>query len=507
MENSSPHNFALQQKAVVVAPAGCGKTELIADSVRQCGGRQLVLTHTHAGVDSLRRRFSKKGVPSRSYNLETIHSFALRYANAYPALSKIPCKQPKKKDDYPKVIEAANNLLKTSLAKEILQCSYTGVFVDEYQDCTTDQHQLIMKIAEILPCRIVGDHLQGIFDFNGNSIVDWKKEVDPYFQKLDNLDVPHRWAKKNSELGNWLLSIRNDIENKQPINLSQAPINWHKQSPLEETNTLLTVFKEDGDVFVICEPRNPNKPHSLAKNQQNRYRTIEPITSDEICLDAASLENEKGKARLDHILKFVCKCLTKVVTDCRTMRANIDKEKYRPNAGGKPEKLFKLFNDIISESRLEPTLKLFEYLENEYTPTRQRYQLWREMKKGLEGVINGSYDSLECAVWKIRNISRFVGRRMPKYCISRTVLLKGLECDHGIIIDADSFDSKNLYVALTRASLSLTVLSNAPVLIPKDYRARCPKCLQYLVPRYNEKNNSSFLGCSKFPDCKHIQAL
>lgn len=51
----------------VALPAGAGKTELIAASVAkatQQGGTCLVLTHTHAGVDALRRRMKKFGVAS-----------------------------------------------------------------------------------------------------------------------------------------------------------------------------------------------------------------------------------------------------------------------------------------------------------------------------------------------------------------------------------------------------------------------------------------------------------
>lgn len=40
-----------------------------------------------------------------------------------------------------------------------------------------------------------------------------------------------------------------------------------------------------------------------------------------------------------------------------------------------------------------------------------------------------------------------------------------LEFDHAIILDADSFDRKNLYVALTRASKTVTIISNSSVLL------------------------------------------
>jgi len=505
-KSSSPENFAIQQRAVVIAPAGCGKTELIADSIRYCKGRQLILTHTHAGVDSLRNKFHKKGIQSNRYNLETIHSFALHYSVAYPSISKIPCKQPKSDGDYPKVIEAANVFLKTSLAKEILLNSYSGIFVDEYQDCTIDQHHLIMKIADILPCRIVGDYLQGIFDFGDNRIIDWENDVYSNFKKLDDLKEPHRWKVKNPELGRWLLVVRSCIENKKPIILSDAPITWSKQSSSEENKVLLSLFKANGSVLVVCAPENPNKPHSLAENQKNRYKTIEPITSDEICKHAKDIESNTGKKRLDSVLRFAYECLTNVVTPCRYMRNRMVNNQYRPR-GEEKKKLHELFSKIISESDLQSIRDLYNYLIQIYVPTYRRNQPWNEMKKGLEGVIVGNYEKLEDAVWQVRNVYRFVGRKIPNRCISRTVLIKGLECEHGVVIDADSFKSKNLYVALTRASNSLSILSNAPVLIPEDYRPSCPRCGGKLLPRYNEQSKKSFLGCSRYPECKHTQSL
>lgn len=501
---SSPENFAAQQRAVVVAPAGCGKTELIADSVKCCKGRQLVLTHTHAGVDSLRNKFHKKGIQSDHYNLETIHSFALQYSAAYPSTSKIPCKQPKSDEDYPKVIEAANVFLKTSLAKEILLNSYSGIFVDEYQDCTIDQHNLILKIADILPCCIVGDYLQGIFDFGGNRIVDWENDVYPNFKKLDDLKEPHRWKNKNPELGRWLLVARSCIENKKPINLLDAPITWSRQSSSEENKVLLSLFNANGSVLAVCAPENPNKPHSLAENQKNKYKTIEPITSDEICVCAANIENNSGESRLDAVLDFADKCLTKM-TECKEIRQKLN-SRYNPRCEQK-KNLLCLFEKIVANTTLEPVLELLNFLDTTYNPTHKRCQFWHEMKKGLSCVIHGDYKNLEDAVWQVRNVYRFVGRKIPNRCISRTVLIKGLECEHGVVIDADSFKSKNLYVALTRASHSLSILSSTPVLIPEDYRPLCPTCGNKLLPRYNESRKIYFLGCSGYPKCTYTQYL
>ena len=38
------------------------------------------------------------------------------------------------------------------------------------------------------------------------------------------------------------------------------------------------------------------------------------------------------------------------------------------------------------------------------------------------------------------------------------LLVKGLEYDHAVVLDADSLDAKHLYVAMTRGSKSLTII-------------------------------------------------
>ena len=94
----------------IVAAAGCGKTELIAKAVKAASsGRQLVLTHTHAGVDALRRRMRRLAVPPSSYRVETIAGWALRYALAYPGMSGFTKAMPEK-DDWQAVYAAAARL-------------------------------------------------------------------------------------------------------------------------------------------------------------------------------------------------------------------------------------------------------------------------------------------------------------------------------------------------------------------------------------------------------------
>ena len=51
--------------------------------------------------------------------------------------------------------------------------------------------RLSLPSAELLPCRVVGDPLQSIFNF-GKSVVQWSDEVLSFFEELPGLD-PWRW--------------------------------------------------------------------------------------------------------------------------------------------------------------------------------------------------------------------------------------------------------------------------------------------------------------------------
>ena len=44
--------------------------------------------------------------------------------------------------------------------------------------------------------------------------------------------------------------------------------------------------------------------------------------------------------------------------------------------------------------------------------------------------------------------------------------MKGLEFDHVVVLDADGFDARNLYVALTRGAKSLTIVSRDKIITP-----------------------------------------
>jgi DNA helicase-2/ATP-dependent DNA helicase PcrA len=95
-----------------------------------------------------------------------------------------------------------------------------------------------------------------------------------------------------------------------------------------------------------------------------------------------------------------------------------------------------------------------------------RRELFDEMIQGLRAA--AARDGLlEDALWEVRNRTRFAGRRFGRCVVGSTLLVKGLEFDHAIVLDADGMDATDLYVALTRGSRSLTIFSRAPRITPR----------------------------------------
>lgn len=143
----------------VVAPAGYGKTHLIASALAQAQSRQLVLTHTYAGVSVLRRRLRERGVPARNAQVDTIASWCLRICLAYGGAANWTSAKPAD-GEWEDLYAACAALLHQPFIERILKASYGGIYVDEYQDCSRAQHEVVLMLAKSLPCRVLGDPLR-----------------------------------------------------------------------------------------------------------------------------------------------------------------------------------------------------------------------------------------------------------------------------------------------------------------------------------------------------------
>jgi len=156
----------------VESPAGCGKTEAIVRTVgTYCSGRQLILTHTHAGIDALRQRFREHNIPSGKFHIDTIAGWSWGWVRRYP--NNAGYHSSTEIAVWNEVYAAMSILLQKNFVRKGILNSYAGVIIDEYQDCTVSMHRVIADLKLLLPCRVLGDDLQGIFGIVDEPLIGW----------------------------------------------------------------------------------------------------------------------------------------------------------------------------------------------------------------------------------------------------------------------------------------------------------------------------------------------
>jgi DNA helicase-2/ATP-dependent DNA helicase PcrA len=442
-------NLATSNSSVsVTAAAGCGKTEAIAQAVAIADGKHLVLTHTNAGVAALRSRLRKYSVSESKYRVETIASWLLKYAIAYPSMSGFENPHPQG-TDWNEVYPAAQNLLSFSFITDILQTTYQTVFIDEYQDCTQSQHKVITKISEYLPVRILGDPLQGIFGFHEQT-VNWQIDIEQNFQPLPDLQTPFRWSRTNPTLGLQLSDIRNKLLNNEQIDLENFPdIDWYSLDNNREIEICENArMNKTGTVVGIHQW--PSDAHSSAKKMKGKYQSIEEMDCNDLMIAAQKIDNWRIQKNYQAIKNEVKNFILKGCGNRSPFQdPNFLETEFLELEQGNLSVMSRIVEKTIQNSKMH----VF------------RRELFCEMKKAVEEFSSGESESFEEAAYKVRYKTRINGRRPEKRIISRTLLIKGLEFDHALVLNADSLQNKeNFYVAITRGSRSLTILSKTPLL-------------------------------------------
>ncbi|MEK7717106.1 MAG: UvrD-helicase domain-containing protein [Pseudomonadota bacterium] len=464
-------------RAFVIAPAGCGKTELIAKAVYlDAGCRSLVLTHTHAGIDALRKRLKALGAAASTYEVDTIASWSLRLVASFPNTTGITTQRPVN-EQWDAVYRATSRLLSIGAIKTVIRASFDSVYVDEYQDCSPLQHDIVLKLADIIPTRILGDPLQGIFDFGDSEIVDWQTHIEPHFEELPRLSEPHRWTKKNPALGDWLLTVRERLEAGKSVDLRQAPDGCVKfvQLPTDlsqrgniQRETCMSATCRDDETLLAIHSWEP-QCHKIARQTGGKFRSPETIECDVLFKTAKAFDDASDNPVLARAaFEFACLCLTKVKTELERIGERIfDGRGLQQGRQYLHQEQLEALSEIVEEGSLSSVQTALVALARIPGVAKVRHELFQEMLRSLKEHETGCHTCLEEAAILARDRTRRTGRAPGRYVISRTLLVKGLEFDHVIVLDANALDRKNLYVALTRGSRSLTVLGTSPILEPQ----------------------------------------
>lgn len=444
----------------VESPAGCGKTEAIVRTVgTYCAGCQLVLTHTHAGVDALRQRFREHNVPTARYHINTIAGWSWGWVRKYP--DNAGYRGSIDIAEWNDVYAAMSSLLQKVFVKQGVLNSYAGVVVDEYQDCTVPMHQLIVQLKRFLPCRVLGDDLQGIFGFRESPLIGWPDVKREFANDLGALETPHRWIKADNErLGRWLLGTRADFRQNREPDYRGSPIDMRTVSYRDLGAQLVRLTHEKQGRICVIGPKMRRLDQRIETALVNHnYRVLEPneLSALQKLIVALSKGSPREKSKV--AIEFLTTAhgglsgsdknfIDKILKGVRQFPHRADRRALcaRYIEGITAHLLFDLLQYI--EGLIGVSCKLRESV------SALKCILERHLESGT--ALEALYAD-EISKRKYQNRSSFYR------CIGSTLLVKGLEFDHAVILRSLNWQQswgsyRDLYVALTRGAKTTTLV-------------------------------------------------
>jgi hypothetical protein len=457
----------------IEAPAGCGKTQLIVDALATPAIKPyLVLTHTTAGVAALRKRLSRARVPAKNYVLSTIDGWSVRIASSFTQNCHITSPVENSRTYYPELRSIVCRYLATGSLHEVISASYSRLIVDEYQDCNQVQHDIVCSIAQCIPTIVLGDPMQLIFNFQGTQIPNWQGQVLSHFQLLSELNTPWRWINvQNQELGEWVLECRRRLISGNNIDLTNSPnsvshiqLTQNHQENMRLKSTaqyqLRNAFPQD-TLLVIGDSINANSRHLYA-SQNNGIDVVEPVDLRDLVTFTGQLDVEMGEQLAVSIVNLFGTLTTGMGASTWTPR-------IRTVLAGRnripPSPTEAAIAAFIQSKSAANFLVIMNAVEADHNIRVYRRAAFRALNSAINNVLCDSTLSFKNGMERARESLRQRGdSRIPNLAIGSTLLLKGLEADHSLLIDVSNMNSQNLYVALSRGAKTITIASSAATL-------------------------------------------
>lgn len=471
--------FAAALPASVEMPAGAGKTHLLSATVRELtedGGRVLVLTHTNAGVHAIQKRLADFGVATR-YRVSTITSFAFTLARAYPDLAEVRVPAIPNWSDSTIYIEAASRGSGSRHIREVLRSSFSHMLVDEYQDCSRSHHRLVTTLTDAIPTTgILGDPMQAIFGF-ADPLIPWAEVQEP-FPDHDVPRLPWRWVGHNEALGAWLIDCREFLVPGFELDLSHGlPNGVSFRLSAADGQALRAACRTTGaagDSVLVISGIRQEQTRATAAKLGGMYSTMEEIGGSFMQGHLAKLAECAPGDYADWLAGFIKASFCGHAGLDGPVRSKLSKGRTvsHYNREGLDEAMEAL-DRVVADPTLATLAAAMSTVGQAPALSLHSHEAWSEVQTAIRGAVAGGGQSelLLGELAKARDRIRHAGRSRRRRVVSRTLLVKGLEYDHVVIANASEVaDACNLYVALSRARKTVTILGASPKLIVAETR-------------------------------------
>ncbi len=268
-------------------------------------------------------------------------------------------------------------------------------------------------------------------------------------------------------MADWLEKARSALEAGQPLDFRQTPacVTWEwlpdQDGPRQGkiVGTCLSAMARDGNLVVIGDPINLAGRALIAKRLAKQgFSNIEPVECKSLYAAAKKLKANSGSKRFDGTLDMLEQCMSGVG------RSDFVKAVASRKGGGtlgtaKFGPLIDIGLALQEGAGDDICLALIQGFSVRSTSYVFRREMLSAMQSALRMKIAGESPDLLDAIWQVQNRIRHAGRHIAYRSLGSTLLVKGLEFANAVVVHSPNMNRKDWYVALTRATHTLTILA------------------------------------------------
>jgi hypothetical protein len=447
-------------RGAIVAPAGHGKTHLIARRISEADSneRLLVLTHTNVAVRALRRRLTSTS--AGLIQVETLDAMALRIATSFPATSLVPKEIAGSQADWEDAVRpGALRALRSPAIRDAFVASYTNVIVDEFQDCTRAQVALILALAERVPTVVLGDPMQAVYQFKPSEVLDWESRTAGH-PALGSLEVPWRWQGR-PELGEWILTSRAALRDGHQVVVGRgtAAVVRDLNKPIAQAGLSNVLQGLAGSTAVITgNSGNVSRLRDIARgNKWSRCEVFETAAPSELASLGAAHSGGTPPDQALALIAFAKACMSKVgeVSGAGACEMNL---RHTGAAGKSPSALAVAIRRFLGEPVGVTAKGVLECLAADPITHTFRPSLLRLAQRAYDRVGEGGCEGFEPSVREVLEARKHVDEQASGPSVGTSLRLKGLEFDNVVIVDPEAFGTiEQLYVAISRPTSQIVI--------------------------------------------------
>ena len=438
----------------VIAPAGCGKTETIIKIIEKyCDSKKiLVLTHTNAGVENIEKRIKKEKELSSKCNIYTIASFCSKYVKSFKNISREDGQEL-----FEKIYLEMSSLLDNVHIKHVLKSTYSLMLVDEYQDCSLIQHEIIKKISKFLSYKLFGDPLQNIYNFNDKG-VNIKEILNVDFPFLGYMTYPWRWEKKDINLGKWIMESRKKIMQNNFDIFSSLPesveyLEYSDYTDLKKAAFNLLKYKGRNVILFNIE----KQAQSFCKGLGGRFYFQEEAEC-KILKKIVNYIDSNDKKNIIKEFIFLCSVsFTNFSTLYSNILKKIQKKDFNFSKIHNNREEANLFFELNKGFQFLTIVSLMNKIEENPDIKIYRKELWEVLKILFKRLSDEDNRLAKDVLFDIRNSKILNEKFKYKNLVSRILLVKGLEFENVLLVIPDSISKELLYVAISRPTQHLII--------------------------------------------------